>query len=143
MRMWMLMALISAVCYGTNNIFLKLASGKVSDTLSALCIQALSLAVICTYFAYTRWIQGEGISWTRAGVLFAAGSGFMMGLGLIFLLAVFRMGGPISLAIPVLLSGQVVIAVVVGILFFKEGFSLTRVLGLAFCFLGIWLASSR
>lgn len=143
MQMWMAAALLSAVFYGINNIFIKTASGRISDTLSALCIQSVSLAVIVAYLGYAKWFRGEALQWSWPGVLSAAASGLLMGLGLIFLLSAFRFGGPISLAIAILLSGQIVIAVAAGWLFFREGLSPLRLLGLGFCFLGIWLSSTR
>lgn len=140
MKAWMVAAGVSAVCYGINNILLKLTNGRISDSLGAVCIQTFSLAVIVGYFLLAK-MRGELISWSYQGVAVSIGSGIMMGLGLVLLLTTFKLGGPVSGVIPVLLSGQIVLAALAGFLLFREGLSAIKAIGIFCCFLGIWLSS--
>lgn len=140
MKAWMVAAVVSAVCYGINNILLKLTSGRISEALSAVCIQTVSLAVIAGYFLLTR-MQGETTHWSYQGFAISMGSGIMMGFGLVLLLTTFKLGGPVSGAIPILLSGQIVLAALAGFLLFREGLSAIKATGILCCFLGIWLSS--
>ncbi|OGW68706.1 MAG: hypothetical protein A2036_01055 [Omnitrophica bacterium GWA2_50_21] len=140
MKAWMVAAVISAVCYGINNILLKLTNGRISDALGAVCIQTFSLAVIVGYFLLIK-MRGEAVNWSYQGIAISMSSGIMMGFGLVLLLTAFKFGGPVSGVIPVLLSGQIVLAALAGFLLFREGLSAIKAIGILCCFLGIWLSS--
>ena len=140
---WILAAVASSVSYGINNILMKVSSARISSIAGALLIQIASMAVVAGYFCFAKWVRGEALACSWPGALSALGSGVMTGIGLIFLVSAFRSGGPMSLTMLILLTGQIVIAALAGWFLFQEGFSPARLLGFLFCSVGLWLASSR
>ncbi len=141
MTPWMWMAILAAACYGTNNLFVKLASGRLPDAVGAVVIQGTCMVVVSLYCTVVV-VRAQGpLPWSWAGVWPSVGSGLCLGAGVLLLFAAFRMGGPVSLVVPVLLSGQLVIAAVAGVMAFHEGVSLSRMLGLFLCMGGVWLAA--
>ena len=81
-----------------------------------------------------KWDQRADSS----GVLYCILTGLCVGAGTIAFFLLFQKGGPLS-AVPMVLAGGAALMGIIGILFMKEPASWTRLLGIAFSIVGLFL----
>lgn len=99
---------------------------------------ALSLAVLPFFPSQTPLLTAfKGLNWSTVAV----GTG-ILAIELGFLLA-YRSGWPLSSASVVANLCVAVIFMGIGVLAFKESWSMTRMIGLGCCMVGLWLVNKR
>ena len=130
MESWRIAAFVAAILYGLHNVFTKLASGKISDQLGGLVLEFTAAFLILGYIAIVGF-HGTGLlSFSKGGLLFSVIAGICVGIGTVLYFAIFRLGGSLSAAGPLVLVGGVLTMSAMGIIFFKEGISLPKAIGL-------------
>jgi drug/metabolite transporter (DMT)-like permease len=109
-------------------------------SLVAFYVGAAVLSLPLFWFFPLTTSVGEELTKMNWAVWGVAGSIVLIELG--FLLA-YRAGGNLSTAF--VLSAAVVTTslLIVGVAFFREAFSLTKIAGIGLCLAGIWLISSK
>ena len=117
MTTWQVLATAVAILFGTHNMLVKRAAGRVPDAWGALVLEASAALVIAL----------------------AALAGVFIGLGSILYFAVFRLGAPLSLAVPWVLIGWVMVVAVLGIATEGERLAWRHAAGLACGVATIWL----
>jgi len=128
---WRIATLVAAVLYGLHNVFTKLASGQISDQLGGLVLELTAAFLILGHIAILGF-NGTGLlDFTKGGLLFSVFAGVCVGIGTVLYFAIFRLGGRLSVAGPLVLVGGVLTMSGVGIVFFREGVSSLKVIGLA------------
>lgn len=116
---WVLLAALTALCYGLYNFFIKLSSGHIHQMAGAVILQ-LAAAVIggiaLTYLYLTR----NPLAVSPRGVWFAVLAGIFVGLAEILSFYIFSQGVPASTGIPIIIGGTVVAGVLLGVAFLGE-----------------------
>jgi uncharacterized membrane protein len=139
---WLILALASAVTFTLADFFGKLSSDKLHPYLGAFIINlssALILLIPLTYF----YLRGDNVLTTKPlGIPYAIIAGITVGLASLFLFKTFASGVNLSVSVPVVRTGIVVLATILGVIFLKEGFSLKALLGVGFSVIGIYLVST-
>jgi transporter family protein len=130
-----LLSLAAAVLYGLHNLFTRDASGRIDDGWGALVLEATAAVGILVFALARRAPVGA----TSRGVASAMAAGLCAGAGTILFFAIFRLGGPLSVAGPIVISGGVALMAIGGIALFGETITITRAVGLAFAVAGIAL----
>lgn len=139
---WFSFALAAMTAVATADLFIKLAAGKLSNSVAMLIYGT------CTFLFGLGWVM-----WQRAvGVpQFAQTSGFLaaIGVGLAFSAATlliyltFGAGAPISLASPTIRLGALLLASLIGLTFFGEPLTWRYVVGVVLAVSGIYLIITR
>ncbi len=142
MESWKLAAFFAAVLYGLHNIFTKLASGRISDQFGGFVLESTAAILILGYIVFA-WLKGEHpVQYTKIGLLFSVFAGMSVAVGTILYFIVFRLGGHLSIAGPLILVGGSLFMILAGIVFLHEKISFQTALGLLFGMVSLYLLSS-
>ena len=133
--------------YAGYNLLVKVSSGYVpaaatTPILATMSLQAAALAVSVAFAAGIALQGGHVLAVSRAAVVWAVAAGLCIGAAEIGYFYLFRgVGGgepmAANVAIPVIVSGAIVLTVVVSWLLFREPFTWTRLLGAALVASGV------
>ena len=139
---WIPYALGTAVALAAADFSIKIASGKLSNSLGLLFYGS------CTFLAGMIWVlldktRGADLYAQPAGILAAAGVGVAFSAVTIGLYITFGAGAPISLASPIVRLGGLLIASIAGILLLHEPLTIRYIIGMALAFSGVALIITR
>lgn len=139
---WIPYALATGVALAVADVCVKLAAGKLSNSL------ALLLYGSCTFLAGAGWVLWERsrsvpqfAEWP--GVLAAVGVGIAFSCVTVGLYATFGAGAPISLSVPLTRVVGVALASLAGLALLHEPFTLRYAVGMLLAGGGIYLVVTR
>src|SRR2546429_7289501 len=136
MAAWFWYAVVAAVLYGAHQIFTRLVGERIGEGLGGFVVEASAALSILLYLAILwfggRWNQ----RFSAAGFNYSLLTGVCVGAGTIAFFLLFQRGGPLS-AVPAILAGGAAIMAIAGILFFREGPSSQRIIGVAIAIAGL------
>ena len=139
---WIPYALGTALALAVADLFVKLAAGKLSNSV------ALLLYGSCTFLTGLGWVL-----WQRArgvpqhaqtsGILAALGVGVAFSAVTLGLYATFGAGAPISVASPFIRLGGLLLASLAGLVLLQEPLSWRYVIGMLLACSGVYLIVTR
>ena len=135
---WLSTALLTIVFYSFFDLFVKLASGKINDNLGAAIMNIVSFVVAIGWFLI-RMQLGEQSNVTKLGLIYSIIAGIFVGLASIFFIRMFALGTNLSIGVPLVRVGMVVMGAILGILLLKEGVNLKFGIGFILSLLGLYL----
>ncbi|MFN7139537.1 MAG: hypothetical protein ACK4UN_09370 [Limisphaerales bacterium] len=135
---WTVYALGAALALAIADCMVKLAAGKLPNSLALLLYGCVPFTSGLIWFFYDR-LRGGPMTIQPNAPLFALGVGVSFTLVTIALYFMFRAGAPISLASPLVRLGGLIVASVVGVLFWQEVISFRYVVGITLSAIGIFL----
>ena len=139
---WIPYAIGSAVALAAADFFIKMASGKLSNSLGLLIYGS------CTFVAGLSWFlldkaRGLSVQAQTAGILFATGVGVSFSLVTVGLYLTFGAGAPISLASPLIRVGGLIVASLAGLIILNEPLTLRYTAGMVLAVCGVYLIVTR
>jgi transporter family protein len=135
---WFWYAVIAAILYGAHQIFTRLAAERIGEGLGGFVVEASAALSILIYLAFL-WLGGRwSQKFSMPGFNYSLLTGICVGAGTIAFFLLFQKGGPLS-AVPGILAGGAAIMAIAGILFFREGASWQRLLGVTLAIVGLFL----
>lgn len=139
---WIFIAAGTAVLLASADVFVKLASGKLSNSF------VLVIFGICTFSIGIIWViwqrfQGVPQFIEPRGALAAFAMGITFSFVTLGLYLTFGAGAPISLASPLIRLGGLLLASFVGLMFFQEPFSWRYGFGVLMVCGGLYLIITR
>jgi bacterial/archaeal transporter family protein len=138
MQEWFWYAIGAALLYGMHQVFTKMASDRIGDGLGGFVVEGSAALSILIYLVFLK-VSG---TWNQtaqpAGIFYSVLTGICVGVGTILFFLLFQKGGPLS-AVPMILAGGAALMALAGIFFFKETASITRLAGIAFAIIGLFL----
>lgn len=139
---WIVYAIGTAVALALADLFVKLASGKLSNSLGLLIYGAITLAFGLGWVLIQR---AQGIAQTAqpSGIAAAIGVGVAFSLVTLGLYTTFSAGAPISIGSPVIRLTGLILASALGIVLLREPLSLRYVIGVLLACVGIYLIVTR
>jgi transporter family protein len=138
MNDWFWYAVVAAILYGAHQIFTKLAAEKISEGLGGFVVEGSAALTILVYLAWLKFGGQWNQTSSAPGIYYSILTGICVGVGTIFFFLLFQKGGPLS-AVPMILAGGAALMAVAGIFFFKEAPSISRLLGIVFAIVGLFL----
>ena len=139
---WMVYAMGTAVALAIADVCVKLAAGKLSNSLALLIYASVSVISALIWIVWQR-LHGDTLFAQPGGVAAAIGVGVAFGLVTIGLYATFGAGAPVSLGSPVIRLGGLLLASALGIVLLREPLSLRYMLGVLLACAGIYLIVTR
>ncbi|MBE7474027.1 MAG: hypothetical protein DPW09_25480 [Anaerolineae bacterium] len=139
---WIFYAVITALLLAAADVFVKLAAGKLSNSVALLIYGS------CTFLVGLGWVlwqrfQGVPQYAQLPGAVAAGAVGLTFALVTVGLFVTFGAGAPISLASPLIRLGGLVLVSLVGLIFFKEPLTWRYVAGMLLACGGIYLIITR
>ncbi len=139
---WISYAVGAAVALAAADFFIKLAAGKLSNSLGLLIYGS------CTFIAGLSWvlldkIRGVGLHAQTMGVVSATGVGVSFSLVTMCLYLTFGAGAPISLGAPFIRLGGLFIVSLAGLFILHEPLTWRYAIGMILAISGVFLIITR
>jgi|GEM_PF-833905 len=129
MQAWQIAAVGAAGFIAGHYLLVRAASGRISDSLGALILEATAAVGIA--LAYVLGVRGGDDAPSRSGVLFSMLSGLCISGGTILLFQALRRGGPVASTGTIVLGGGVALASLASPFLFREPLTARRIVGVA------------
>ena len=136
---WLTTALFTIIFYSLFDLFLKFAAGKINDNLGAAIINITSFIVAIAWFLLRWQFGGEHPDITKPGLIYSIIAGIFVGLASIFFIKMFALGVNLSVGVPLVRVGMIVLGSLFGVLLLKEGVNVRYLLGFGLSILGLYL----
>ncbi len=141
---WLHFSLITVVLYSIHDITLKHLAGTVNSTLASVLING-SAAIVLFIYLLTQTSAGKislGAPLWSATTFFLLVAGASLGIATITFMNAFASDGQLSIAVPVVYAGVIVLCLLVGVLFFSETLHWKQLIGAGLAIAGIYLMSA-
>lgn len=136
---WLTFAILTIIFYALFDFFMKLSAERIHASVGGFIINLVSTIVLLVFIALLK-LRGESIPSPKpGGTLYSLLAGASIGLATIFFLKMFATGVNLSIGIPFVRIGIVLLASVLGILLLKEGFTLRYIIGFILALAGLYL----
>jgi len=139
---WMVHVVIAAIALAAADVFVRLSSGKVPNSLGVLLYGVVTFSVGLTWFLMDR-ASGAPLRATPGGIASAIAVGASFSVVVVALYAAFSAGAPLSVASPVVRLGGLLVAAVCGLLIWKEPLTFRYALGVVLSTVGVYLIATR
>lgn len=137
---WQIFAVLSLVFSAVYNILAKLGATKMNVFASNATIAATSLIIAISVFLFGAPIS----SLTASGptpLVYSILSGLSVGAYAVFYMLSLSKSAPISVALPLVFGGSIVLTAILSVIFLGESVSYLKVAGLTFIIIGLALLS--
>jgi len=139
---WLIYAAGTVLALATADFFVKLAAGKLSNSLGLLIYGGCAFLFGLIWVLYQRFTGIPQFAEPQ-GILAGVGVGLAFSLVTIGLYTTFGAGAPISLASPFIRLGGLLLASLAGLVLLQEPLSWRYVGGVVLACLGIYLIITR
>ena len=139
---WILYASIAALALAAADIFLKVAAGRISNSLGLLLYGGCTFSMGLGWVLWQR-IHGVTQHGQTGGVLAAIGVGITFCIVTAALYATYGAAAPISLAFPFIRFSALLLASLAGFLLWHEPLTLRYVIGIVLACSGVYLIITR
>lgn len=135
---WLTTALASIFFYSTFDLFVKLSSSKINSGLGNTLINVGSLLTAFIWYLLVSIKQGD-TAYTKNGIVLSLVAGVLVGLAGLFFIRLFSLGVNLSVGVPFVRVGMIVLGSLFGILILKEGVSARYLIGFLLSAVGLYL----
>ncbi len=140
---WLNYAFLTIIFYSFFDLFLKLSSTKMNTWFNAFIINLVATLVLLVFIIYAYFSGEKLFNVKPGGWLFSILAGFAVGGASIFFVKMFATGTNLSIGVPLVRVGMVVLGSLLGILLLKEGYSFKYILGVLFSIIGLFLVIAK
>lgn len=141
MTIWIVYATVAAVALAAADVFVKMAAGRVPNSLGTLLYGAVAFGVGLSWFLVDRTRSAERVS--TAGFVYALLVGVAFSTVLVALYGAFRAGAPLSVTSPLVRLSGLVVASLCGVLIWNEPVTPRYLLGVALATAGVYLIVTK
>lgn len=136
---WIVFAVLTIISYAIFDFFLKLSAERIHGGLGGFLINLVATLVLLAFIAYNK-LRGETLTTPKpGGILYSILAGISIGFATIFFMKMFSANVNLSIGIPFVRIGIVLLASMLGILLLKEGFTIRYVIGMLLALLSLYL----
>lgn len=133
---WIPYAILAATSYGFYNFFVKMSAGKLSPTIAIMFLTGTAF-IIATISTLVLKVSGQNLIIARNAILFPILAGLFAGIAEIFYLIMYSKEAPLSIGLPLIMGGTMLVAIILGLVVLKEGFNTAKTAGIILVFIGI------
>jgi len=141
---WFQFSLVTVVLYSIHDITLKHLAGSVNSTLASVLING-SAAIVLLIYLLTQTSAGKislGVPLWSSTTFYLLVAGASLGIATITFMNAFASDGQLSIAVPVVYAGVIVLCLLVGVMFFSETLDWRQMMGAGLAIAGIYLMSA-
>ena len=142
MTTWMVYAAVAAAALAAADVFVKMAAGKLPNSLGMLIYGAVAFGIGLVWFVADR-TRGELERASAAGVIYALGVGVAFSIVTVALYGAFRVGAPLSVTSPLVRLAGLLVASLCGVLIWNETMTTRYIMGLCLAGAGVYLIVTR
>ena len=140
---WIIFAVLTILSYALFDFFIKLSSERIHAGLGGLIINSVSALVLLVFVVFLRF-KGEVVTTVRpGGVFYSLIAGILIGLATIFFMKMFATGVNLSIGIPFVRIGIVLLASLLGVFLLKEGVTARYLIGFLLSLLGLYFLIAK
>lgn len=139
---WIFYAATAAVALAAADVFVKMAAGKVPNSLGTLIYGAVAFGVGLAWFLADR-ARGHFERASTAGIVYAFGVGVAFSAVAVALHGAFRIGAPLSITSPLVRLSGLIVASLCGVLIWNEPVTPRYIVGLCLAVTGVCLIVTR
>lgn len=140
---WLGFAVLTIIFYALFDFFMKLSAERIHAGIGGSIINLVSTIVLLVFIAFLK-LRGEIIPAAKpGGILYSLLAGISIGFATIFFLKMFATGVNLSIGVPFVRVGIVLLASILGILLLKEGFTLRYIIGFILALVGLYLLIAK
>jgi drug/metabolite transporter (DMT)-like permease len=139
---WILYATIAAAALAAADVLVKVAAGKLPNSLATLFYGAVAFGVGLTWYVADR-LRGNAEHASTAGIVSALGVGAAFSAVAVALYGAFRAGAPLSVTAPVVRLSGVIIAGMFGVFLWNEPVTPRYIAGVCLSVAGVYLIVTR
>lgn len=132
----------AAAALAAADVFVKLASGKLPNSLGMLLYGAVAFGIGLTWTLLDRG-NAAPVRTTAAGIAYALAVGVSFSAVTFGLYGAFAAGAPLSVTSPVVRLGGLIVASACGVLIWNEPLTLRYSTGLFLAIAGVYLIATR
>lgn len=140
---WLNFALLTVIFYSVFDLFVKLSSDKMNAYLNAFIINLVATLFLVAFVIYSYFSGEKLLTVKPGGWLFSILAGLAIGAASIFFVKMFATGTNLSIGVPLVRVGMVVIGSILGVVLLKEGFSPKYILGVLLAVVGLFLVVTK
>jgi uncharacterized membrane protein len=141
---WLYFCLLTIILYSIHDITLKHLAGAIPSTLASICINGSAAILLFIY-----WIFQSGSGKTASihsiwslNLLWLVLAGLSLGVATITFMNAFAGDGKLSVAVPIVYAGVMLLCLMVGLVFYQEVLSWKQWVGAILAIAGICLMST-
>lgn len=136
---WLNFALATIIFYSIFDFFVKLSSEKLNPWFNAFFINIVATVILCIFMMYSA-MQGEKIFQIKPqGLLFSLLAGIAVAGASIFFTKMFAVGTNLSVGVPLVRVGMVILGSILGVIILREGVNLKYGIGILISIFGLYL----
>ncbi|MBL7827277.1 MAG: DMT family transporter [Saprospiraceae bacterium] len=140
---WISYCLITIILFSVHDTTLKQLSNAVSSTMASMMINLSAAVVLFIYL----WLKPGSFQQTMGEIrldknlFFLVLAGVSLGVATLTFMKAFEQGGNLSIAVPMVYTGVMVLCMLAGFLFYKEQIDWKQLAGALLAIGGIYLMS--
>lgn len=135
---WLTYAILAASSFGLYNFFLKLSSSKFSPPLANFFITGVAFLVTAIIVVYLK-TSGQELVFSKENIKLPIIAGLSVGAAGILYLTMFTKHAPFTIGYPLVTSGAIIVALILGFLILKEPLNTIKIAGIIFTLTGLIL----
>jgi len=139
--LWLLFLGLAIIAWTTYDVCYKFLGNDINYFL-ALFIIALGQLLVAIPFLIYAFSTG-GLNYSSRGYYISALMGVLLAAGTIFFFYTFKLGAPLSVAMPVYGIGSIIVGALAGVFIFKEAVSPTVLAGMILGAISIVLLTAK
>lgn len=135
---WLVYATLGAILNAFSSLCIKLSSGRIHPGLGGSILNFVALVITGAYAATMR-SRGSIIQYTSPGIFYSVLAGLLIGTAVTCFYTMLGSGTNVSLGVPVVQIGNILLASTLGILLLKESFTPKYLVGMVLALAGLYL----
>jgi transporter family protein len=139
---WVTYVVGAAAALAAADVFVKLATGRVPNSLGMLLYGAVAFSIGVVWTVLDR-TGGSPQRVSMAGVVYALAVGLSFSAVTFGLYGAFTAGAPLSVTSPLVRLGGLIVASVCGVLIWNEPVTIRYVTGVTLALVGVYLIATR
>lgn len=133
---WILLAILVAILWGLYNFFIKISSGEINPILGAVTLQ-LTAAIVSAIILFWLKFHSTEIVINYKGIEYAILAGVCISLAEIAYFTLYSYGINVSIGLPIVTGGSIVVGVILGFAILKDPFNFIHGIAILLIITGI------